>query len=154
MDVRMPNMDGWQMVKEVRDRGYTMPVLMVSANARDAESLQAGENFHNGYVAKPVDLTALLGKIGELLNIQWQYAPTEDMESARTIISKNVVTNHQYKILISLAEIGYLSGFKNKFAELHTQYQFPVEVTSQINEYVALCNFPKIIVYLEELSDE
>ena len=157
MDVRMPNMDGWQMVKEVRDRGYAMPVLMVSANARDVESHQAGESFHNGYMAKPVDLTALLGKIGELLNIQWQYAPAEDMESVqatRTINSKNVVTNHQYKILISLAEIGYLSGFKNKFAELHTQYQFPVEVTSQINEYVALCNFPKIIVYLEELSDE
>lgn len=108
-------------------------------------------------MAKPVNLTALLGKIGELVNIHWQYAPTEvpkrkDLEQTNN--TNSPVTNHQYKILISLAEIGYLSGFKNKFAELHTQYQFPVEVTAQINEYVELCNFPKIIGYLEELCDE
>jgi DNA-binding response OmpR family regulator len=153
----MPNMDGWQMVKEVRDRGYVMPVLMISANARDTESYKADENFHNGYMAKPVNLTALLGKIGELINIHWLYAPTEDKQrgvASQIISTKNPVTNHQYKILISLAEIGYLSGFKNKFEELHTQYQFPAEVTSQINEYVKLCNFPKIIDYLEELCDE
>jgi signal transduction histidine kinase/DNA-binding response OmpR family regulator/purine-cytosine permease-like protein len=157
MDVRMPNMDGWQMVKEVRDRGYVMPVLMISANARDTESHKADENFHNGYMAKPVNLTALLGKIGELINIHWLYAPTEDKQrvaAAQIISTKNPVTNHQYKILISLAEIGYLSGFKNKFEELHTQYQFSAEVTSQISEYVKLCNFPKIIGYLEELCDE
>ncbi|WP_293746300.1 ATP-binding protein [uncultured Paraglaciecola sp.] len=157
MDVRMPNMDGWQMVKEVRDRGYVMPVLMVSANARDTQSNMAGEHFHNGYMAKPVNLIALLGKVGELINIQWQYAETvenQGVTAEQTNNSKNPVTNHQYKILISLAEIGYLSGFKNKFAELHTQYLFPVEVTSQINEYVALCNFPKIIGYLEELCNE
>lgn len=157
MDVRMPNMDGWQMVKEVRERGYTMPVLMVSANARDTESHMADENFHNGYMAKPINLTALLGKIGELINIQWQYALPEKIhavEAEQSNNAKNPVTNHQYKILISLAEIGYLSGFKNKFTELQSLYEFPVEVTSQINEYVALCNFPKIIGYLEELCHE
>ena len=50
MDVRMPNMDGWQMVKEVRDLGYGMPVLMVSANARDAESHRAGENVFTMHI--------------------------------------------------------------------------------------------------------
>jgi signal transduction histidine kinase/DNA-binding response OmpR family regulator/purine-cytosine permease-like protein len=157
MDVRMPNMDGWQMVKEARELGYAMPVLMVSANTRDSESHMADERFHNGYMAKPVNLTALLGKIGELINIQWQYAPTEETQKVKPIQisnNKNTATNNQYKILISLAEIGYLSGFKNKFAELQTQYHFPVEVTAQIKEYVELCNFPKIIGYLEELCDE
>jgi signal transduction histidine kinase/DNA-binding response OmpR family regulator len=157
MDVRMPNMDGWQMVKEVRERGYVMPVLMVSANARDIESNQAEEHFHNGYMAKPLNLIALLGKVGELMNIQWRYETDEETQHVKVQQpnkSKHPVTNHQYKLLISLAEIGYLSGFKNKFTELSALYEFPVEVTSQINEYVALCNFPKIIGYLEELCDE
>jgi signal transduction histidine kinase/CheY-like chemotaxis protein len=157
MDVRMPIMDGWQMVKEVRGRGYVMPVLMVSANARDMESHMADERYHNGYMAKPVNLAALLGTIGELMTIHWQYAPIEDehgVHTAQSEITKIPVSNEQYKTLIALAEIGYLSGFKNKFAELGTQYQFPSEVSSQINEYVKLCNFPKIIAYLEELCDE
>jgi signal transduction histidine kinase/CheY-like chemotaxis protein len=157
MDVRMPNMDGWQMVKEIRDRGYVVPVLMVSANTRDAQGHAADERFHNGYMAKPVNLIALLGKIGELMNIHWLYAPAKEankVDAAQADISKPSVSNNQYKILIALAEIGYLSGFKNKFAELQIQYQFPAGVTSQINEYVKLCNFPKIIGYLEELCDE
>jgi DNA-binding response OmpR family regulator len=157
MDVRMPNIDGWQMVKEVRERGYVMPVLMISANARDIESHMADERYHNGYMAKPVNLTALLGTIGELMNIHWQYAPIENEQGAdveQPEVSKNPVNNDHYKTLIALAEIGYLSGFKNKFNELGTQYQFPSEVRSQIEEYVELCNFPKIIGYLEELCDE
>jgi hypothetical protein len=108
-------------------------------------------------MAKPVNLIALLGKIGELMNIHWLYAPAKEankVDAAQADISKPSVSNNQYKILIALAEIGYLSGFKNKFAELQIQYQFPAGVTSQINEYVKLCNFPKIIGYLEELCDE
>jgi signal transduction histidine kinase/CheY-like chemotaxis protein len=157
MDVRMPNMDGWKMVKEVRERGYVMPVLMVSANARDVERHMADELYHNGYMAKPVNFTALLGTIGELMNIQWQYAPMEDeyaVDTASSEIKENPVSNDQYKTLIALAEIGYLSGFKNKFSKLRVQYQFPSEVISQIDEYVELCNFPQIIGYLEELCDE
>lgn len=157
MDVRMPTMDGWQMVKEVRSRRYKMPVLMVSANARDTDSHMADERYHNGYIAKPVNLTALLGKIGELLDIYWQYVPVETpviLDNSPVDSTKLPVSNDQYKTLIALAEIGYLSGFKNKFRELGSEYQFPVEVTSQINEYVELCNFPKIIGYLEELCNE
>ncbi|MEO9945932.1 ATP-binding protein [Paraglaciecola sp.] len=157
LDVRMPSMDGWQMVKMLRDKGYKMPVLMVSANARDIESHNADKALHDGYIAKPVNLSALLGKVGELIGIQWQYeasdGPKEDTSSSIDN-SKITVSNEQYKTLIALAEIGYLSGFKNKFKELSEQYQFPVEVTAQIQEYVALCNFPQIIGYLEELCDE
>jgi hypothetical protein len=104
-----------------------------------------------------VNLIALLGKIGELMNIHWLYAPAQDankVDAVQADISKPPVSNNQYKILIALAEIGYLSGFKNKFAELHSLYQFPAQVSSQINEYVQLCNFPQIIGYLEELCDE
>jgi DNA-binding response OmpR family regulator len=157
MDVRMPDKDGWQMIKEVRDRGYVMPVLMVSANTRDAQGHMADGCFHNGYMAKPINLTALLGKIGELMDIHWQYAKTENKHAvvaAQHEIKRNPVSNDQYKILMALAEIGYLSGFKNKLKELGTQYQFPAEVTSQINEYVELCDFPRIIGYLEELCNE
>jgi hypothetical protein len=117
----------------------------------------ADERFHNGYMAKPINLTALLGKVGELMNIHWQYAKAENMNAdaaSQHEMTKIPVSNEQYKTLMALAEIGYLSGFKNKLSELGTQYQFPAEVTSQINEYVELCNFPKIIGYLEELCDE
>ncbi|WP_416308384.1 ATP-binding protein [Neptunicella sp. SCSIO 80796] len=156
LDVRMPHIDGWQMVKQLRELAYTLPVLMVSANARDTDFNLAAEGFHNGYIAKPVNLDALLGKIGELLAIEWQYANKQAKPSntASTPANRALVTGEQYLSLIALAEIGYLSGFKDKFNQIKQQYQFPAGVEAQILEYVELCHFPQIIQYLNELNDE
>jgi signal transduction histidine kinase/DNA-binding NarL/FixJ family response regulator len=157
LDVRMPSIDGWQMVKQLRENNYAMPVLMVSANARDAESNLVAEGYHNGYIAKPVNLDALLGKIGELLGIRWQYlqltAASERHDSEDSPL-KEAAGTEQYQALIALAEIGYLSGFKDKLNEIAQQYQMPANVHSQISEYVELCHFPKIIQYLQELCHE
>jgi CheY-like chemotaxis protein len=154
MDVQMPDIDGWQMVKQIREQQQIMPVLMVSANARDEEySLQA-EGYHNGYIAKPVNLDALLGKVAQLLDLQWQYKNPDNKQLTQSESQKPAVTHEQYQALIALAEIGYLSGFKDKFSEIAVNYQYPEESASQILEYVEVCNFPKIIEYLSELTHE
>tara|TARA_R110001583_G_scaffold26571_5_gene95805 strand:+ start:12485 stop:15850 length:3366 start_codon:yes stop_codon:yes gene_type:complete len=155
MDVRMPEINGWEMVEMLREQHYLMPVLMVSANARDAEYNLQAEGYHNDYIAKPINLEALLGKIAQLLNLQWLY---EDIDTTSYEIEKKLdkplVTSEQYQALIALAEIGYLSGFKDKFAEIESVSHYPDDIASQIKEYVAVCNFPKIIEYLSELNHE
>ena len=155
MDVQMPEMNGWEMVKKIRELHYQIPVLMVSANARDAEYNLQAEGYHNGYIAKPVNLDALLGKIAQLLNLQWQYQINENKQQEKPPLQhKPLLTDEQYQALIALAEIGYLSGFKNKFTEINTKYRYPEDSASQILEYVEVCNFPKIIEYLNELNHE
>jgi len=153
MDVQMPGINGWQMVKSLRERQYQMPVLMVSANARDAEYNLQAEGYHNGYIAKPLNLEALLGKIAQLLNLQWQYKNTKRFQAiSHQKQTKPAVNEVQYQALIALAEIGFLSGFKDKFTEIESEYHFPEDSASQILEYVEVCNFPKIIEYLRELT--
>jgi CheY-like chemotaxis protein len=154
LDVRMPQVNGWEMVKLLRERHYAMPVLMVSANARDAEYNLQAEGYHSGYIAKPVNLDALLGKIAQLLNLHWRYKESEKKPLPALNPDKPVVPRDQYQALIALAEIGYLSGFKDKFAEIESQYCYPLESASQIKEYVEVCDFPKIIEYLSELNHE
>lgn len=156
MDVQMPEMNGWEMVKSMRERHYIIPVLMLSANARDAEYNLQAEGYHNGYIAKPVNLDALLGKIAQLLNLQWVYKNTAHLQQSAVLVDqdKPAVSNEQYRSLIALAEIGYLSAFKDKFSEIDSEYYFPEDSASQILEYVEVCNFPKIIEYLNELSNE
>jgi len=156
MDVRMPEMNGWQMVKHIREQHDLVPVLMVSANARDAEYNLQAEGYHNGYIAKPLNLDDLLGKIAQLLNLQWQYKNTTSIRQQATFMNqdKPPVRHEQYQALITLAEIGYLSGFKDKFSEIESEYRYPENSASQILEYVEVCNFPKIIEYLNELIHE
>ena len=100
-------------------------------------------------------MDALLGKIAQLLNLQWQYKSTDNTNQQLPQKQKKIdVSNEQYQALIALAEIGFLSGFKEKFTEIESEYHFPEDSASQILEYVEVCNFPKIIEYLRELSDE
>jgi signal transduction histidine kinase/CheY-like chemotaxis protein/purine-cytosine permease-like protein len=155
MDVHMPEINGWKMVKMLRELHYMMPVLMVSANARDAEYNLQAEGYHNDYVAKPVNLEALLGKIAQLLNLQWLFEELNTTtNNAVNVENKPVVTDDQYQSLIALAEIGFLSGFKDKFLEIESVSYYPEDIASQIKEYVEVCNFPKIIEYLSELNHE
>ena len=153
LDVRMPEVDGWQMVRQVRELSFDMPILMVSANARDTEYAQAADGYHNAYMAKPINLSNLLDVVGKLLKLQWLYPSQASEQSAappRTEQPKRQTTNKHYRELISLAEIGYLSAFKSKFDQLEQEFAMPPELSVKVKTYVELCNFPKIIQYLKE----
>jgi signal transduction histidine kinase/CheY-like chemotaxis protein len=155
LDVRMPEVDGWEMVKKVREQGYAMPVLMVSANARDADYSMAADGYHNAYIAKPINIDTMTNTIGRLLNIDWNYfvqpSQSKDVLLKPSLIVKPRASKKQYRELIALAEIGYLSGFKDKLAQFEQSLAFPPDVALQIQDAVESCNFPKIIEYLEEL---
>jgi signal transduction histidine kinase/FixJ family two-component response regulator/purine-cytosine permease-like protein len=157
LDVRMPIMDGWEMVQLLREKLYLMPVIMVSANARDAEFNLQAEGYHNDYIAKPLNFDTLLGKIGRLLELNWQYQNIQEANSL-TINSnqktKPLAKASEYQALMALAEIGYLSGFKDKLSGLKENYYLPAEIDSQLSGYLELCNFPAIIQYLNELNHE
>lgn len=158
LDVRMPEIDGWEMAEEVRKLNYVMPILMVSANARDVEANAQAKQFHNGYIAKPINIDALLGKIAQFLHIEWQYENIKNTtvltEETKTLESTSTVTTEHYQTLIAISEIGYLSGFKEQMARIDDEFNMSSNVKSQLNEYIAQCNFPKIIQYLNELINQ
>lgn len=157
LDVQMPVVNGWAMLKQLRGRMYLMPIIMVSANARDAEFNLQAEGYHNDYIAKPLNFDTLLGKIGIFLELNWQYQniqPEKKLTENAKYGTKPLAKESEYQALIAMAEIGYLSGFKEKLLELKEHYYLPAVVDIQLKEYLELCNFPAIIQYLNELKHE
>jgi CheY-like chemotaxis protein len=64
VDLRMPVMDGWTFVREVRARGVSAPIIVVTA-AQDAD--RCVEEIHPDCVlAKPFDLDTFLCTIERL----------------------------------------------------------------------------------------
>ncbi|WAJ70412.1 ATP-binding protein [Catenovulum adriaticum] len=161
LDVTMPEMNGWQLAKLLREKKYIMPIIMVSANARDTEKDEQNAGYHDDYMAKPINTDNLLGKIGQQLNLEWMYQfvneeePQTSQPSAESSVSALPKAGKaQYQSLMALAEIGYLSGFKEKLATLQTSYQFDDSSLHKLNELVQSCNFKLITEYLRELIDE
>lgn len=67
LDIAMPGIDGLEVLKRVRQRGYTVPVLMMTANrsaqvVRDVMALGG-----NGYVLKPFGPEELVTRVKKAL---------------------------------------------------------------------------------------
>lgn len=64
LDMRMPQLDGWQFARRLRDRGLTTPIIVMTA-AQDAVGW-ASEIDAAGVLAKPFDLLDLLDVVERL----------------------------------------------------------------------------------------
>lgn len=73
MDVQMPNVDGLQATKALRQLGVTVPIIMQTANVLVDEIDEYLSNGANAHVAKPIDEAVLYRTILRFLN-----APAND----------------------------------------------------------------------------
>ena len=66
-DIMMPDMDGYELVRSLRENGYNMPVLMITA--KDAfDDMKCGFNAGtDDYMVKPVNVNEMVLRINALL---------------------------------------------------------------------------------------
>ncbi|MBF0507156.1 MAG: response regulator [Nitrospirae bacterium] len=72
MDIQMPDMDGFEVVRTIRDRlspvkNHAIPVIAATAHAMKGDRERCIESGMNDYIAKPFNMTELFKKIGFLL---------------------------------------------------------------------------------------
>jgi two-component system CheB/CheR fusion protein len=68
MDVQMPGLDGYSATRRLRELGFTLPVVALTANAMLGEHERALEAGCNGYIAKPVRGRCLVDTVERNLN--------------------------------------------------------------------------------------
>jgi CheY-like chemotaxis protein len=54
MDIMMPEKDGLEATAEIRSGGYKLPIVAMTANAREEDKTKAFDSGMNHYLAKPV----------------------------------------------------------------------------------------------------
>ncbi len=82
MDVQMPVMDGYEAVGQIRKRGWTVPVVALTANAMKGFEQKILEAGYSHYMPKPIDLDKLSQLLAELLG--GQQLEVEQMASVAT----------------------------------------------------------------------
>src|SRR5690606_30215886 len=63
MDVGLPDMDGREAVKLLRKGGYRAPIIMLTAQDTDSDTILGLEAGANDYVTKPFRFAVLLARI-------------------------------------------------------------------------------------------
>lgn len=68
LDIRMPQMDGWEVFKAIRKRSHLaqVPVIAITAYAMNKDRDDVMEAGFDGYVAKPFDIFTFASEIEKL----------------------------------------------------------------------------------------
>jgi len=66
-DIMMPNMDGYELTRELRNAAYTIPILMVTAKNQIEDMEKGFQLGTDDYMIKPVNLKELALRVKALL---------------------------------------------------------------------------------------
>ncbi len=66
-DIMMPHMDGFDLTRELRENGYQLPILVVTAKDSFPDKLKGYKLGIDDYMVKPIDVNELLLRVEALL---------------------------------------------------------------------------------------
>jgi DNA-binding response OmpR family regulator len=67
LDLMLPGRSGFEICREVRDRGMATPIIMLTARAQEADRIRGLELGADDYMVKPFSLAELLARIRAVL---------------------------------------------------------------------------------------
>ncbi len=90
-DIMMPNMDGYQLVRELRDAAYTIPILMVTAKNQFEDMEKGFRAGTDDYMIKPISMRELVLRVKALLR-RAQIANEKKLVVGNTLLDYNSLT--------------------------------------------------------------
>lgn len=67
-DIMMPDMDGFRLARSIREKGYDIPIIAMSARMEPADRKKMNASGMNAFIQKPINQQLLLDKIDELIS--------------------------------------------------------------------------------------
>jgi len=67
LDLMLPGKNGFQICKEIRDRGLNTPIIMLTARSQETDKVRGLELGADDYVTKPFSLAELVARIRAVL---------------------------------------------------------------------------------------
>lgn len=112
LDLMLPGMDGHEICKRVRAAGVDVPILMLTARAREEDRVQGLDLGADDYVVKPFGLKELLARIRARLRARKPLAPElVTVGTARVDLAAMTVTRAGETVALTKLEAGVLTLF-------------------------------------------
>jgi two-component system, OmpR family, alkaline phosphatase synthesis response regulator PhoP len=104
LDVMLPRLNGFEICQQVRERGATTPILMLTARDQTSDKVRGLKLGADDYLAKPFEPTELLARIEALLRRTAKY----EFGSVRVDLKKEQVFRSGERVDLSEREFALL----------------------------------------------
>jgi PAS domain S-box-containing protein len=168
MDIRMPEMDGYETTKHLKDNPNTaeIPVIAITASPTPSMKVKMKTYGFEGYLAKPVDISELLSQLSGYL----KYTRNEDSHETQTadklfleqIVELSALQSKIKQQIMPLlkeaniaVEMDIVVQLADKLIELGKEHQVPTFINhgEWLHEYSQTFDITKILEVLNRLPD-
>ena len=123
LDLGLPDMDGQQVLRDIREWS-SVPVLVLSVRASEAQKVQALDSGANDYVTKPFGIQEFLARIRALL----RQAPSGDAQEVALEIGPLTIDLAYRRVLLDCVEVALT---RKEYAVLAQLSRHPGRVITQ-----------------------
>lgn len=118
-DIMMPEMDGYELTRELREAGDYTPILMMTARETLADKRQGFESGVDDYMVKPVDSEELLLRVQALLR-------RSKIAASNLLVVGNATLDSDKLMVVDQQQTFYLP--QKEFQLLHTLLSYPDKI--------------------------
>jgi two-component system, OmpR family, response regulator len=108
LDVMMPNMDGWELCRELR-KHYDLPLLMLTAKAETAQKVKGFELGTDDYLVKPFEPLELIARVKALLK-RYRISALQTVQIGELLLNRKTheISDRNEKLTLPLKEFELL----------------------------------------------
>lgn len=121
VDVRLPGIDGFELCRRLRERGYDGAILMLTARTEVVDEVKGLELGADDYLTKPVRPRVLVARLRKALG---QRHPTSRRVCVGTLAidaTRREVTQHESLVELTTAEFDLLWALARRVGEVVTR---------------------------------
>lgn len=151
MDIAMPELDGWQTARQLRQQGFHGPLVMLSANVRESQTESLCEGLHTDYMIKPFKLGALLDTLARHLQLKWHHqSPPLHTNTHTELIAPVAIDKALRQELLALAEIGHITGLRKCLEQAQDNGRINTSLATALDSALDRFDFHHLIRLLEK----
>jgi DNA-binding response OmpR family regulator len=119
LDLMLPGLDGYRVLRALRDEGRRMPILILTARGEEADKVRGLRLGADDYVTKPFGVLELLARVeallrraappGEAAGPPEQFGAVEVIPASRTVMRDGqsvALTPKEFDLLLALLQRG------------------------------------------------